>query len=266
MSKDIYANKIEFRQIVGADVYQPDEVIKRGSHNDKEFSVLINYGELPIGVPPEPPEIIQLTPWDAAFYVAWEFEWYYEQFTVIVTEAGTEIFNGTTDDKSLTLESNLENDVEYSITVTADGSPGNQVSDPTLFTLTNKTPTGLGVEETFDNGGSFSWDSVSGAAGYELLVTDVDTSEEFEYSTTSTNIDITNLEISKSYDIQVRATAEGGIFSPSSYSNKLRFETVPALIITKADMVEKTSAISYSLDEATLTIDENDTNETVATS
>lgn len=243
MPKDIHTSKVTLRQLSKVDVYQPQSVTKEGMYNGEEFYIQFEALELLPGVPVNPPTIKDLIVWDKAFYVSWEFAGFFTSFEVTVTEAGSEIFIGTTDEFNISLKTHLDNNVEYSLTISSKGGLVDQVSNVITFTLVSKVPTNVKLDQKSDTGGAFSWDSVSDVLGYEILVTDKGTGEQFSYTSDTNNIVIDDLTQFKSYTFKVRSVSQRSLFS-SDYSNTVDFSTNSFAIVVN-ETSDKAKAFVY---------------------
>lgn len=131
-----------------------------GSVDNETYIVEVKERDLVAGTAYAAPAITDLVAWDEAFYVQWEYFGIYEYFEVTVTEEGSEVFRGRTEEFDLQFSSHLVNDVQYSLTVKVVGGEVPQESNTTLFTLADKTPINYSIDNLTSDNISVSWDDL----------------------------------------------------------------------------------------------------------
>lgn len=226
MSKSIYVNTVELKQISSIDVYQPEQVVKKGVHNNEEFSVLIRSSDLLPGVLPDNPVIDNLIAWDEAFYVEWTYNGSFEYFEIIITKSGTEVFRGETENFNLQFSSHLVNNVQYSLTVKVIGGRVARESNANLFTLTNKVPINYSIDSLSSTNLSVSWDDLTtDYSYYKVYLKDLSLNSIVkEVITEQTNLSLSIPNSDHSYETWVVSVSAFSIFE----SGKSNIEVIVA--------------------------------------
>lgn len=170
--------------------------------------------------------------------VSWESVEDAETYLVEYRETGEEEWESLApvEDTEATIP-DLEDETEYEIRVTAqaDGFTDSEPSDPVSVETDEDeepeqltTPENLASPAQTDTAIDVEWDAVDDAEEYEVRYQETDNGEDWEdiEPVTATAATIDDLTADTSYDIQVRAVADG--FTPSEWSDTLTQSTEEA--------------------------------------
>lgn len=173
MSENIYDSGLDLDLSESADIYSPHEDKVRGTIDGNQYEILVNDRPLPVGIPPDPPVITEVIPWDKKVYVAWELQ-SNPLFDVFLRDGSTDVLvlEGY-DGKSKVLEgTSLQNGVQYDLQVQTEIVNiivKSSIKTTTLFSVAINDLS----QTNYSNGNlTLDWTEIAQVTSYDILEKD----------------------------------------------------------------------------------------------